>query len=102
MAVPDPARIAVRVKPAAARPRVGGHHDGPYGPALIVAVHAPAVDGRATTAAVRAVARALRVRVADLTVRLGETSRDKLLELADPPADLADRVARLRGPLEAE
>jgi len=88
-------RIAVRVKPAASRAAVGGRHDGPYGPALIVAVNAPAVDGRATEAAVRAVARALGVRAAELTVRLGETSRDKLLELADPPADLAERLDRL-------
>jgi uncharacterized protein YggU (UPF0235/DUF167 family) len=88
-------RIPVRVKPAASRAGVGGCHDGPFGPALVVAVNAPAVDGRATDAAVRAVARALGVRPADLSVRLGETSRDKLLELADPPAGVAARLQQL-------
>jgi uncharacterized protein YggU (UPF0235/DUF167 family) len=62
----------------------------------MVAVNAPAVDGRATEAAVRAVARALRLRPADVWVKLGATSRDKLLEVADPPADLAMRVGALR------
>jgi uncharacterized protein len=88
--------IAVRVKPAASREAVRGRHEGPYGPALVVAVNAPAVDGRATEAALRAVARALRVRAGDISVKLGATSRDKLFELADPPADLAARVGLLR------
>ena len=43
----------------ASRTRVGGRYDGPHGPALVVAVHAPAVDGRATEAARRALAEAL-------------------------------------------
>lgn len=88
--------MAVRVRPGASRTAVGGRYDGPYGPALIVAVNAPAVDGRATEAAVRAVARALRVRPADLSVRAGTTSRDKLFEVADPPGDLDERVRALR------
>jgi len=90
------ATIAVRVKPGAARARVGGRHDGPYGPALVVAVTAPAVDGRATEAALRAVAAALGVRAAAVRLRTGATSRDKLFELADAPDDLDARVAALR------
>ena len=93
---PAAAVIAVRVKPAASREAVGGRHDGPYGPALVVAVRAPAVDGRATGAALRAVAEALELRPADVSVKLGATSRNKLLEVADPPADLRERVDRLR------
>jgi uncharacterized protein len=89
-------RVAVRVKPGASRTAVGGRHDGPYGPALVVSVNAPAVDGRATAAAVRAVAKALGVRPGSVAVRLGETSRDKLLEFTDPPADLGARIDRLR------
>ena len=89
-------RVAVRVKPGASRNAVGGRHDGPYGPALVVSVNAPAVDGRATEAAVRAVAKALRVPAGSVTIRLGQSSRDKLLEFTDPPADLTDRVERLR------
>jgi uncharacterized protein YggU (UPF0235/DUF167 family) len=88
--------IAVRVKPGASRTRVGGRHDGPHGPALVVAVGAPAVDGRATAAALRAVAVALGLRPSALSVRSGAASRDKLFAVADPPGDLDERVRRLR------
>jgi uncharacterized protein len=88
--------VAIRVKPGASRSAVRGRHDGPYGPALVVAVNEPAVDGRATTAAVRAVARALKLRPGDVSLKLGATSRDKLLHIADPPPDLTDRITALR------
>ncbi|GAA5179833.1 hypothetical protein GCM10023322_10780 [Rugosimonospora acidiphila] len=88
--------IAVRVRPGAANTRVGGGYQGRYGPALVVAVGAPAVDGRATEQARRAVAEALRLRPADVTVRAGHTSRDKLFAVAGAPADLAGRVSALR------
>ena len=92
--------VAVRVKPGAARPRVGGRHDGPYGPALVVAVGAPAVEGRATEAVRRAVADAVGLRPRAVSVRAGAASRDKLLDV-ELPSDLADtalldRVLRLR------
>jgi hypothetical protein len=95
----ETASVAVRVKPGAARTRVGGRHDGPYGPALVVSVNAPAVDGRATAATIRAVAEALGVRASALTLRAGSSSRDKLLSLADPPPGLDERLAALRDPL---
>lgn len=88
--------IAIRVRPASSGTRVGGRYHGPYGPALTVAVTEPAVDGRATEAAVRAVAKALGLRRADLTVQLGGASRDKLLAVDDPPPDLPQRLAELR------
>lgn len=88
--------IAVRVKPGASRPQVGGRYDGPLGPALVVAVHAPPVDGRATTQALRAVAKALGLRPSALTLRSGAASRDKLFSVADPPSDLTARVCVLR------
>jgi uncharacterized protein len=88
--------IAIRVRPGASGTRVGGRYQGPYGPALTVAVTEPAVDGRATEAARRAVAKALGLRAADVTVQLGGANRDKLLAVSDPPADLADRLAYLR------
>jgi uncharacterized protein YggU (UPF0235/DUF167 family) len=87
--------VAVRVKPGASRAKVGGRYEGPYGPAVIVAVSAPAVDGRATEAARRALAEALRVRPGHVDLRTGAASRDKLFTVADPPADLADRVRAL-------
>jgi uncharacterized protein YggU (UPF0235/DUF167 family) len=84
------------VRPGASRTRVGGRYDGPYGPALVVAVTAPPVDGRATEAVLRAVADALDLRPRDITLRSGTTSRDKLLAVTSTDPDLPARVARLR------
>jgi uncharacterized protein len=89
--------VAVRVRPGASRARVGGRYDGPYGVALVVAVHEPAVDGRATDAVRRALARALRVRARDVSLRAGAASRDKLFTVAGPPTALAEHVRALRG-----
>jgi hypothetical protein len=89
------ALVPVRVKPGASRTAVGGTHPGRHGPALVVRVNAPAVDGRATEAALRAVAQALGVRPGDVTLHQGATSRDKVLAVARPPQDLAARVAAL-------
>lgn len=88
--------MAVRVKPGAARSRVGGCHHGPHGPALVIAVHSPAADGRATEAARRALAQALGVRPAAVALRAGAASRDKLFRVDDPPPDLAARLRELR------
>ncbi|MGH3647381.1 MAG: DUF167 domain-containing protein [Micromonosporaceae bacterium] len=87
--------VPVRVRPGASRTRVGGRYEGPYGPALVVAVTAPPVDGRATRAVLLAVAKALGVRKSAVTVRSGGNSRDKLLSVSDPPADLPNRIAEL-------
>lgn len=88
--------VAVRVKPAASRTRVGGRYDGPHGPALVVAVNAPAVDGRATEAARRALAEALQVRPATITLRAGVASRDKLFTVSGASAPVCDRLTALR------
>jgi uncharacterized protein YggU (UPF0235/DUF167 family) len=95
--MPKSAIIPVRVKPGSSRTKVGGSHPGPHGPALIIAVQAPAVDGRATEAARRALAEALEVSAARVSLRTGAAARDKLFEVAEPPSDLDDRLARLRG-----
>ena len=90
------ATVAVRVRPRASRTTVGGAYDGPAGPALIVAVQEPAVDGRATAAVLEAVARALDLPRSRVRLRSGDRSRDKLLTIVDPPADLTQRLAALR------
>ncbi|GAA0803649.1 DUF167 domain-containing protein [Spirilliplanes yamanashiensis] len=92
-----PLSVPVRVKPGAGRDRVGGRYDGPHGPALVVAVSAPAVDGRATEAVRRALAAALGVRPAAVTLRLGATSRDKVFTVdGDTGAGVAALLAGLR------
>ena len=95
---PDPARIAVRVRPGASRTRVGGRYGeqaAEASPRLVVAVSARAVDGAATEAVLGAVAEALGVRRRQVVLVRGATSRDKLLEVLDPPDDLAERLAGL-------
>ncbi len=70
-------RITVRVKPRASRPQVGGLH----GDALVVAVREPAVDGRATTACLDAVAAAFGVRRSQVRLVSGAASRTKVIEI---------------------
>lgn len=66
---------------------------GRYGDAaLVVAVQAPAVDGRATAAALAALAKALGCRAREVTLIGGATSRTKVVEVPD---DLAARLAAL-------
>ncbi|MBQ1073021.1 DUF167 domain-containing protein [Micromonospora sp. C31] len=88
--------VAVRVKPGSVRARVGGCFDGPLGPALVIAVNAPAVDGRATEAARRALAGALGVRPAVVSLRAGAASRDKLFLVEGPAPELTEALRRLR------
>jgi uncharacterized protein YggU (UPF0235/DUF167 family) len=75
-------RIAIRVKPGSARPGVGGGPDG----ALIVRVSARAVDGKATEAALAAVAAAFGVRRDAVRLVSGASSRSKVIDVdaADP------------------
>lgn len=88
--------VAVRVKPGSSRARVGGRFEGALGPALVIAVNAPPVDGRATEAARQALAEALAVRPAAVVLRSGAASRDKLFVVDGPVAALTDRLLRLR------
>jgi uncharacterized protein len=88
-------RLTIRVRPGASRTRVGGQHDG----GLVVAVTARAVDGRATEAALRALADALGLRRRDLRLVIGATSRTKVVEVeasAGGPADLEGMIDLLR------
>jgi hypothetical protein len=75
---------------------VGGRYG--EGDVLVVAVNAPAVDGRATQAVVDAVAEAFGVRRRDVDLVTGATSRTKTLRVrGDPPALRARLVALLGG-----
>jgi uncharacterized protein len=88
--------VAVRVRPGAGRTAVGGRYEGPHGPALVVAVGAPAVDGRATEAVRKALAGALGVRPAAVALKIGAISRDKVFTIDADPATIAGRVGELR------
>lgn len=82
--------MTIRVKPGAARTRVGGS----YGDALVVAVREPAVDGKATEAALKALAAAVNVRRRDVRLVTGATSRRKIVELPGG-REVSERLATL-------
>ena len=69
--------IEVRVRPNAGRNKVGGTAGDP--PRLVVAVQAPAVDGKANAAVIKELARAFDLKPRDFTIVQGELSRDKRL-----------------------
>lgn len=81
-------RLVVHVRPGAHRTAVGGAHDG----ALVVRVRERAVEGRATAAVQGALAAALGVRVPDVTLISGATSRTKTFQVPDSAAPAVQRL----------
>jgi len=81
-------RLTVWVRPGSARPDVGGEHDG----ALVVRVTARAVDGRATAAALTAIADAFGVRRHAVTLVAGAASRRKIVEVTGADPAVLDRL----------
>lgn len=79
-------RIVIRVHPGARSTSVGGDYDG----ALVVRVPEVAERGRATAAALRAVAEALGVPSRDVRLVAGGTSQRKIVEI-DVDAASGDR-----------
>lgn len=69
--------IEIRVRPNAARNKVGGTAGEP--PRLVVAVQALAVDGKANAAVIKELAKAFDLKPRDFTIVHGEVSRDKRL-----------------------
>ena len=83
-------RITIWVKPGSARPGAGGEHDG----ALVVRVSARAVDGKATEAALAAVAGSFGVRRSAVRLVSGASSRTKIVDIdAGDPRILAALLA---------
>jgi uncharacterized protein (TIGR00251 family) len=83
-------RVAIWVRPGASKVEIGGRH----GDALVVRVTARAVEGKATEAALRALAEALSVRRRDVRLVAGTTSRHKIVEVDGPAAALRARLGR--------
>ena len=86
-------RFGIRVKPRARADRVGGR----WGPAddLVVAVRAPAVDGKANAAVVAVLADAFGVTRRQVTIVGGATARTKVVEISDAEPDGAETLRRL-------
>ena len=89
-----PVRIEVHVRPGASRAAVGGTHGG----ALVVRVTERAEHGRATAAALEALADAVGVPRRFVKLVRGTPNRRKVVEVAvDSEATLERRLQILRG-----
>ncbi len=86
-------RVVIRVHPGSPRTAVGGSR----GEALVVRVTARPVAGRATEAALGAVAEAFGVRRSEVRLVAGAASRAKVVHIEGDEARLADLLATLRG-----
>jgi uncharacterized protein len=82
-------RFPIRVRPGASRTMVRGTYGEDQ---LVVAVTERAVDGKATEACLRAVAHALDLRPADLSLLSGIQHRTKILSAEVPSEDEAVRI----------
>ena len=69
--------LEIRVRPNSSRNKVGGSAGDP--PRLVVAVQAPAVDGKANAAVIKELANAFNLRARDFTIVYCELGRDKRL-----------------------
>ena len=90
----SPMQFVVRVRPGASRTRGGGRFGGD---ALVVAVSAPALDGRANEAVCRALAAAFGVRPRAVAIVGGATSRTKRVAIDDPDDLVGARLVELLG-----
>jgi uncharacterized protein len=91
--VTDPIRITIRVHPGARRAKVGAWRAEPgHGRVLEVWVTQRAADGKATQGALDAVADLAGVRRYSVRLVTGARARVKVVEILDPPHDIADRL----------
>ena len=93
--MPSDYLLEIRVRPNASRNKVGGTAGDP--PRLVVAVQAPAVDGKANAAVIKELALAFKLRARDFTIVHGELARDKGLIVNADEIELAKRLEELSG-----
>jgi uncharacterized protein (TIGR00251 family) len=93
--MPSEFLLEIRVRPNASRNKVGGTAGDP--PRLVVAVQAPAVDGKANAAVIKELARAFDLRARDFTIVHGELARDKRLIVKGDVIELARLLEELSG-----
>jgi uncharacterized protein (TIGR00251 family) len=93
--MPEQLLIEIRVRPNSSRNKVGGSVGDPA--RLVVAVQAPAVDGKANAAVIKELANAFNCRARDFTIVFGELGRDKHLLINGDPTTLQQRYEELLG-----
>jgi len=87
--------LEIRVRPNASRNKVGGSVGSPQ--RLIVAVQAPAVDGKANAAVIKELANAFGLKARDFTIVYGELGRDKRLLVDGDEKVLQEKLNELIG-----
>lgn len=80
--------LTVHVQPGAKKTIVAGVH----GDALKIRLAAPPVDGRANAALISFVAERLAVAKSAVSLKSGQTSRRKVVEVIGAPGDAAQRL----------
>ena len=90
-----PFLLEIRVRPNSSRNKVGGSIGEP--PRLVVAVQAPAVDGKANQAVIKELASAFNIRARNFTIVFGELNRDKRLLVDGDEKTLQARLEELIG-----
>lgn len=89
----EPFLFEIRVRPNASRSNVGGSTGNPL--RLIVAVQAPAVDGKAIAAVRNELAKVFGLRARDFTIVLGEHGRDKRILVSCHSSEVRERYETL-------
>ena len=80
--------LTLHIQPGAKKTEVAGV----YGDALKIRLAAPPVDGKANAALISFVAERLALSKSAVTLKSGQTSRRKVLEVNSAPADAAQRL----------
>ena len=80
--------LTLHIQPGAKKTEVAGEH----GDALKIRLAAPPVDGKANTALIAFVADRLGLAKSAVSLKSGQTSRRKVLEVTAAPADKAERL----------
>jgi uncharacterized protein (TIGR00251 family) len=82
--------LAVHVQPGAKRTEIVGEH----GDALKIRLAAPPVDGKANDALLAFLAETLGLARRDVSLRAGQSSRRKLIEIGLPPGQVLPRLGQ--------
>ena len=90
-----PFLLEIRVRPNTSRNKVDGSVGQP--PRLVVAVQAPAVDGKANQAVIKELAKAFDLRARDFTIVYGELGREKRLLVQGDEKTLQGKLEELMG-----
>ena len=90
--------IEIRVRPNSSRNKVGGSAGDP--PRLVVAVQAPAVDGKANDAVIKELAKVFDLRARDFTIVHGELGRDKRIMVSGDEPTIRAKYLQLIGPIQ--